>query len=66
MSKSDLRAGPNFHRTDDAICAYVLLCFMALMMGKYLEIKHACHYDDSAMRSGRSMWPLSETNGPGA
>jgi transposase len=39
MSKSDLRARPIFHRTHDAICAHVLLCFMALMMGKYLEIK---------------------------
>ena len=39
MSKSDLQARPIFHRTEDAIRSHVLLCFMALMMGKYLEIK---------------------------
>lgn len=39
MSKSDLQARPIFHRTEDAIRSHVLVCFMALMMGKYLEIK---------------------------
>lgn len=39
MSKSDLRARPIFHHTQEAIRAHVLICFMALMMGKYLEIK---------------------------
>jgi transposase len=39
MSKSDLKARPIFHRTQDAIRAHLLICFMALMMGKYLEIK---------------------------
>lgn len=39
MSKSDLKARPIFHRTQEAIRAHVLLCFMALMMGKYLEMK---------------------------
>ena len=39
MSKSDLQARPIFHRTEDAIRAHMLVCFMALMMGKYLEIK---------------------------
>jgi hypothetical protein len=39
MSKSDLRARPIFHYTQEAIKAHVLVCFMALMMGKYLEIK---------------------------
>lgn len=39
MSKTDLRARPVFHRTKEAIRAHVLICFMALMMGKYLEIK---------------------------
>ncbi len=39
MSKTDLRARPVFHRTQEAIRAHVLICFMALMMGKYLEIK---------------------------
>jgi len=39
MSKSDLQARPIFHRTEDTIRAHMLVCFMALMMGKYLEIK---------------------------
>jgi transposase len=39
MSKSDLKARPIFHHTQDAIRAHLLLCFMALMMGKYLELK---------------------------
>ena len=39
MSKSDLQARPIFHRTEDAIKSHVLICFIALMMGKYLEIK---------------------------
>ena len=39
MSKTDLRTRPIFHYTHDAIKAHVLLCFMALMVGKFLEIK---------------------------
>ena len=39
MSKTDLRTRPIFHHTHDAIKAHVLLCFMALMIGKFLEIK---------------------------
>lgn len=39
MSKTDLKARPIFHWTQQAIQAHILLCFMALMMGKFLEIK---------------------------
>jgi transposase len=39
MSKSDLRARPIFHHSHDAIQAHVLICFMALMIGKLIEIK---------------------------
>jgi transposase len=39
ISKTDLRTRPIFHHTHDAIKAHVLLCFMGLMMGKFLEIK---------------------------
>ena len=39
ISKSDLKARPIFHHTQEAIKAHVLVCFMALMVGKYLEIK---------------------------
>lgn len=39
MSKTDLKTRPIFHYMHDAIRAHVLLCFMGLMMGKFLEIK---------------------------
>lgn len=39
MSKTDLRTRPIFHYTHDAVKAHVLLCFMGLMVGKFLEIK---------------------------
>lgn len=39
MSKTDLQTRPIFHYTHEAIKAHVLLCFMALMIGKFLEIK---------------------------
>jgi hypothetical protein len=39
MSKSDLKARPIFHHTQDAIRAHVIICFMALMIGKFIEIK---------------------------
>lgn len=39
MTKTDLQTRPIFHRTEEAIRSHVLICFMALMMGKYLEIK---------------------------
>lgn len=38
MSKSDLATRPIFHHMEDAIRAHVLICFIALAMGKYLEI----------------------------
>jgi len=39
MSKSDLKARPIFHYTHDAIRAHTIICFMALMIGKFIEIK---------------------------
>lgn len=39
MSKTDLKTRPIFHFLHDAIRAHVLICFMALVMGKFLEIK---------------------------
>jgi transposase len=39
MSKTDLKTRPIFHHAHQAIKAHLLLCFMALMMGKFLEIK---------------------------
>ena len=39
ISKSDLQARPIYHRTQDAIRSHIVICFMALMMAKYLEVK---------------------------
>jgi transposase len=38
MSKNDLETRPIFHHKEDAIRAHVLLCFVSLMIGRYLEI----------------------------
>ena len=39
MTKSDLQARPIFHYTEQAIKAHMVICFMGLMMSKYLELK---------------------------
>ena len=58
MSKSDLRARPIFHRKQDAIRAHVLICFMALMMGKYLEIKT----EKSLRQVRKALWQVHEAH----
>lgn len=39
MAKSDLDVRPIFHHTEEAIRAHLLICFLALAMSKYMEIK---------------------------
>jgi transposase len=39
MTKSDLVARPIFHYKKDAVKAHMLICFMALAVGKYMELK---------------------------
>lgn len=39
ISKTDLKARPIFHHSHDAIRAHIIVCFMALMIGKFVEIK---------------------------
>jgi transposase len=58
MSKTDLKTRPIFHHTYDAIKAHVLLCFMALMMGKFLEIKSAL----SLRRIRDILWNVHEAH----
>lgn len=58
MSKTDLRTRPIFHYTHDAIKAHVLLCFMALMIGKFLEIKT----DISLRRIRDILWNVHEAH----
>ena len=58
MSKSDLRTRPIFHYTQEAIKSHVLICFMALMMGKFLEIKTG-----RALRQIRDdLWKIHEAH----
>ena len=39
ISKTDLKARPIFHYSHDAIRAHALICFIGLMIGKFIEIK---------------------------
>lgn len=39
MTKSDIATRPIFHYKEDAVRAHILICFVALIMGKYLEIQ---------------------------
>jgi transposase len=38
VAKSDLVARPIFHHKENAIKAHMLICFVALAAGKYLEL----------------------------
>lgn len=58
MSKSDLKARPIFHYTHDAIRAHVLICFMALMIGKFIEIKSGT----SIRRFRDLIWQVQEVH----
>lgn len=58
MSKTDLKTRPIFHYTHDAIKAHVLLCFTALMIGKFLEIKTGL----SLRRIRDILWNVHEAN----
>ncbi len=39
MAKNDLETRPIFHFKEDAIRVHMLICFMALAVSKYMEIK---------------------------
>jgi len=39
MAKSDLKTRPIYHRKEKTIKAHILICFMALAVGEYIEIK---------------------------
>ena len=39
ISKSDLKASPIFHNKEESIQTHILICFMALAISKYIEIK---------------------------
>lgn len=58
ISKTDLKTRPIFHFAHDAIRAHVLLCFMGLMMGKFLEIKTGL----SLQRVRDILWKVHEAH----
>lgn len=58
MSKTDLKTRPIFHYTHDAIKAHVLLCFMGMMVGKFLEIKTSLYLQ----RVRDILWNVHEAN----
>lgn len=39
MAKSDLASRPVFHHQEDSVRAHLVVCFVALVLGKYIEIK---------------------------
>jgi transposase len=39
IAKSDLASRPVFHHKNQAVRSHILICFTALMLSKYLEIK---------------------------
>lgn len=58
ISKTDLKTRPIFHFTHDAIKAHILLCFMGLMMAKFLEIKTGL----SIQRVRDILWTVHEAH----
>lgn len=57
MSKSDLQTRPIFHRKEDAIRSHVLICFVALIIEKYLELS-----TNLSLRKIRDLiWGIMET-----
>jgi hypothetical protein len=58
MSKSELQAWPIFHRTQEAIRTHMLICFMALMIGKDLEINTG----KSLHQIRKELWQVHEAH----
>lgn len=57
MSKTDLETRPIFHYKADAIRAHVLICFVALIIEKYLELS-----TNLSIRKIRDLiWDITET-----
>jgi len=58
MSKFDLQTRPIYHQNHDAIKAHVLICFVALMAEKYLELTTKL-----SLRETRFLiWNITETH----
>lgn len=58
MSKFDLEARPIYHQKEDAIRSHVLICFVALIVEKYLELS-----TKMSLRNVRSLvWNITESH----
>jgi hypothetical protein len=58
MSKFDLEARPIYHQKEDAIRSHVLICFVALLIEKYLELSTKL----SLRNIRRIVWNITETH----
>lgn len=58
MSKTDLETRPIFHRKEDAIRSHVLICFVALIIEKYLELETKLSLRDIRFL----IWNITETH----
>jgi len=58
MSKFDLQARPIYHQKEDAIRSHVLICFVALLIEKYLELT-----TNISLRNIRDLvWNITESH----
>lgn len=58
MSKNDLETRPIFHRKEEAIRSHVLICFVALILEKYLELTTKLSLRDIRLL----IWNITETH----
>lgn len=58
MSKADLETRPIFHYKEDAIRAHILICFVALIIEKYLELSTNL----SIIKIRDLIWNITETH----
>lgn len=58
MSKNDLETRPIFHHKEEAIRAHVLICFVALIIEKYLELSTSL----SLVKIRDLIWDITETH----
>lgn len=58
MSKSDLETRPVYHRKEEAVRSHVLICFVALMVEKYLELTTKLSLRDIRFL----IWNITETH----
>jgi transposase len=57
MSKSDLQTRPIYHRKEEAVKSHILICFIALIVEKYLELSTGL-----SLRNIRTLvWNITQT-----